>query len=84
MSVSGNFTVPDNLPKLFVFHNIRKNIGGKYGAVSENFTIAQISYNHLFFCCFIQFFRFLPHKCQSFLQSTVLPKLFWKDLHSIN
>jgi hypothetical protein len=27
MSVSGNFTVPDNLPKLFIFHNIWKILG---------------------------------------------------------
>jgi hypothetical protein len=49
MSVSGNFTVLDNLPKLFIFHSKQKNIGCKCGAVSENFTIAQISYNYLFF-----------------------------------
>jgi hypothetical protein len=60
MSVSGNFTVLDNLPKLFIFHNIRKNIGCKYGAVSENFTTAQISYNYLFFCCFCLVFPLSP------------------------
>jgi len=43
MPVSENFTVLDNLSKLLIFQNIQKNIGYKYGAVSENFTIAQIS-----------------------------------------
>jgi hypothetical protein len=43
MAVSGNFTGLDNLPTLLIFHNIWKNIGCKYGAVSENFTIAQSS-----------------------------------------
>jgi hypothetical protein len=53
MSVSGNFTVPATLPKLLIFHSIRKNIGCKYGAVSENFTTAHISYNYLFFLLFL-------------------------------
>jgi len=43
MAVSENFTGLDNLPTLLIFHNIWKNIGCKYGGVSENFTIAQSS-----------------------------------------
>jgi hypothetical protein len=66
MSVSGNFTVPDNLPKLFIFYNIWKNIGCKYGAVSENFTIAQISYNYLFFCCFCLVISLSPASMSEF------------------
>jgi len=82
MSVSENFTVPDCLPKLFIFFNIWKNIGCKYGAVSENFTIAQVSYNYLLFLSGHLAFSHL--NVRVFLQSTVLPKLFWKDLRSIN
>jgi hypothetical protein len=53
MSVSGNFTVLDNLPKLFIFHNIWKNIGCKYGAVSENFTIHKFLITTCFFVVFV-------------------------------
>jgi hypothetical protein len=37
-----------------------------------------------FFVVFAWFSRFLPHQCQGFLQVTVLPKLCWKELRSIN
>jgi hypothetical protein len=84
MSVSENFTVLDNLPKPFIFHDIWKNIGCKYGAVSENFTMAYISYNRLFFCCLYLVLTFSSGYLSGFLTVTGLAPPFRQDLHAIN
>jgi hypothetical protein len=82
--VSGNFTVLDNLPKLFIFNNIWKNIGCKYGAVSGNFTAGQISYNCLFFCCFCLVVPLSPAQMSEFFTVYRITKPILTDFRSIN
>ena len=84
MPVSENFTVLDNLSKLLIFQNIQKNIEYKYGAVSENFTMAYISYNRLFFCCLYLVLTFASGYMSGFFTVTVLAQRCRKDIHSLN